>query len=226
MNPALQVQAARAELGLGELELPGHVRQVTANVAPVLVEYVPAAQSVHAALPVLILYLPATQAEQTPPFGPVNPALQVQSPAAELALYEIEFEGHVIHVVEIVAPVLVEYVPAPQSVHDALPLVVLYLPATQAVHEPAGPVNPALQVVSPPTHTLAPAVDVLPAGQAVHVVAPLFEYVFAGQLLQVLINGVHSPYAFEVAEGLHSQQYGHAPSGTHQLEFIVGCPTT
>jgi hypothetical protein len=74
----------------------------------VLVEKLPAKQSVHATLPVLILYLPATQAEQTPPFGPVNPALQVQSPAAELALYEMELEGHVIQVVAIVAPVLVE----------------------------------------------------------------------------------------------------------------------
>jgi hypothetical protein len=74
----------------------------------VLVEYVAIPQSEHAALPVLILYLPATQAEQTPPFGPVKPALQVQSPAAELALYEMELDGHVIQVVAIVAPVLVE----------------------------------------------------------------------------------------------------------------------
>jgi hypothetical protein len=88
--------------------LIGHVTQVAASVAPVLVEYVPAPQSVHAALPVLNMYLPATQVEQTPPFGPVNPALQVQSPAAELALYEMELDGHVIQVVAIVAPVLVE----------------------------------------------------------------------------------------------------------------------
>ena len=140
VNPALQVQSPAAELALYEIEFEGHVIHVVEIVAPVLVEYVPAPQSVHAALPVLILYLPATQAEQTPPFGPVNPALQVQSPAAELALYEIEFEGHVIHVVEIVAPVLVEYVPAPQSVHAALPVLVLYFPATQAVHELSGPV--------------------------------------------------------------------------------------
>jgi hypothetical protein len=125
VNPALQVQAARAELGLGELELPGHVRQVAANVAPVLVEYVPAPQSVHAALPVLVLYFPVTQTVHEPPSGPVNPALQVQAATVELASGELELVGHVTHVVEIVAPVLVEYVPAKQSVHKAEPLVVL-----------------------------------------------------------------------------------------------------
>jgi len=137
-------------LGLGELELLGHDIHVPSTVACVLVEYFPAPQSVHAALPVLVLYLPATQPEQTPPFGPVNPALQVQPPAAELALYEIEFEGHVRHVPSTVACVLVEYFPAPQSVHAALPVLVLYLPATQPEQTPPfGPVNPALQVQSP-----------------------------------------------------------------------------
>jgi hypothetical protein len=172
--------------------LIGHKRHVAANVAPVLVEYVPAPQSVHAALPVLILYLPATQAEQTPPFGPVNPALQVQSPAVELAMYEFEFEGHVIHVVEIVAPVLVEYVPVPQSVHAVLPVLILYLPATQAEQTPPfGPVNPVLHVqavaavlglgeLELPGHatqfdsSVAPCVPkYLPAPQSVHAALPV-----------------------------------------------------
>jgi hypothetical protein len=193
VNPALQVQAARAELGLGELELTGHVRQVTANVAAVLVEYVPAAQSVHAALPILILYLPATQAEQTPPFGPVNPALQVQSPAAELALNEIEFEG--------------------QSVHATLPVLILYLPATQAEQTPPfGPVNPALQVQSPAAELalyeiefeghvihvveiVAPVlVEYVPVPQSVHAALPvLILYLPVTQALHELPSGPVKP---------------------------------
>lgn len=58
----MHVQAATAELEIGELELVGHPRQVVATVAPTVVEYVPAVQSVHAALPVVGLYLPAAQA--------------------------------------------------------------------------------------------------------------------------------------------------------------------
>ena len=84
VNPTLQVHAARAELPSGELELPGHVTQAAASVAPVVVEYVAAAQSAQTALPVPILYLPTTHAEQTPPSAPVYPALQVQALTAEL----------------------------------------------------------------------------------------------------------------------------------------------
>jgi hypothetical protein len=147
VNPALQVQAARVVLGLGELELLGHATHVPSTVACELVEYFPAPQSVHAALPVLILYLPATQALQGPPSGPVNPALQVQAARVVLGLGELESLGHATHVPSTVACELDEYFPAPQSVHAALPVLVLYLPATQAVHEPSGPVNPSLQLV-------------------------------------------------------------------------------
>jgi hypothetical protein len=55
VNPTLHVQAVRAELGLGELELPGHVRQVVATVAPAVAEYDPTPQLVHAAEPVVFL---------------------------------------------------------------------------------------------------------------------------------------------------------------------------
>jgi hypothetical protein len=90
--PALHVQLLAAELALGELEFAGQATHVVAFVAFVMVEYVPAAQSVHAALPVTFLYLPATHAAQGPPSGPVNPALQptdthaviFELPAAEL----------------------------------------------------------------------------------------------------------------------------------------------
>jgi hypothetical protein len=52
VNPTLHIQAVRSTLASGELELVGHVIHVVAIVAPVVGEYVPAAQSVHAALPV------------------------------------------------------------------------------------------------------------------------------------------------------------------------------
>jgi hypothetical protein len=101
------------------------------------------------------------------------PALHVQLPAAELALGELELAGHARHAVAFVAPVVVEYVPAAQSVHAALPIAVLYFPGTQAVHgPPSGPVNPALQ----PTDTHAvilelPAAEVVPAGHETQPVA-------------------------------------------------------
>jgi len=60
--PALQVQSATASLELGELELPGHVTQVDAAVAPVEAEYVPTPQTLHSISPVLILYFPVLQA--------------------------------------------------------------------------------------------------------------------------------------------------------------------
>jgi hypothetical protein len=99
--------------------------------------------------------------------------LHVQLLADELAFGELEFAGHARHAVAFVAFVIVEYVPAAQSVHAALPIVVLYFPGTQAVHgPPSGPVNPALQPTD--THALIfelPAADVEPAGHATQPVA-------------------------------------------------------
>jgi hypothetical protein len=98
--PALHVQLLAAELAFGELEFAGHVRHVDASVAFVLVEYVPAAQSTHAALPALVLYFPGTHATHGPPSGPVNPALQAVDTHAltfELPLGEVVPTGHVRH---------------------------------------------------------------------------------------------------------------------------------
>ena len=100
VKPVLHVQAATVELGLGELEFAGHARQVAASVAPVVVKYVPAAQSEQAALPVMILYLPATQAVHVPPSGPVYPALQaglIQAALDVLAMGEVVPAGHATH---------------------------------------------------------------------------------------------------------------------------------
>jgi hypothetical protein len=81
---------------------------------------------VHTALPSVFLKVSAMQAEHGPPFGPVYPALQVQSTAASLALGEVEYPGHTRQVAAAVAPVEVEYVPAPHGVHVALPVLILY----------------------------------------------------------------------------------------------------
>ena len=141
------MHAARAELASGELELPGHVAQAVASVAPTVVEYVAAAQSAQTALPVSILYFPATHTEQTPPSGPVNPTSQVHAARAELAKGELALPGHVRQVAASVAPTAVEYVAAAQSVHTALPVAILCLPAVHAEHTPpSGPVKPALHV--------------------------------------------------------------------------------
>ncbi len=129
MYPALQVQSTTASLELGELELPGHVTQVAAAVAPVEAEYVPTPQDVHPALPLAILYVPAAHGEHGPPSAPVYPALQVQSATASLALGELELPGHVTQVDAAVAPVEAEYVPAPQLLQASGPSVFLKVPA-------------------------------------------------------------------------------------------------
>lgn len=82
------MHAANAVLPAGDVPPAPHA--VQAAVAPTVPEYVPTAQSVHAAFPLLVLYLPATHAEHGPPSAPVYPALQVQAPEAELPLGELE----------------------------------------------------------------------------------------------------------------------------------------
>jgi hypothetical protein len=81
-----------------------------------------AAQSVHAALPALDLYLPAKHAVHVPPSGPEKPAGHTQSVAASLPVAERELAGQLWQLLATVAPVAVEYFPAPQSAqtfHDA-----------------------------------------------------------------------------------------------------------
>ena len=55
VKPALQAQAASAELSIGEVEPAGHARQVAAVVAAIAEEYVATAQSEHKAGPVAVL---------------------------------------------------------------------------------------------------------------------------------------------------------------------------
>jgi hypothetical protein len=143
--PALQMQLARVPLASGEYEFDGQSPHVF-DVAPTVVEYFPAPQFVHRAFPVTVLYLPSAQFTQSPPSGPVEPALHLQSAFAPLLSSEYEFDGQSPHVFD-VAPTAVEYFPSPQFVHRAVPVTVLYLPAAHDVHgPPLLPVAPALQI--------------------------------------------------------------------------------
>jgi hypothetical protein len=196
-----------------EYELTGQPTHAAAAVAPTVTRYVPAEQSEHPTEPLAALYFPATQAVHVPLIASfmsayVNPALQVQAPAAELELGAFEFEGQAeqalepateyeftpqpTHAAAAVAPTVTEYVPAPQSEQTALPTPVLYFPATHNAHAPAGPVLPAAQsyrhavlaaAETPPAahavHALAPAVaENVPAAQSVHAASPLLVLYF------------------------------------------------
>ena len=93
-------QSVIASLPAIEIVFPGHTTQVVAVVAAVVVEYLPASQSVHAAEPDKGLYLPAAHETQLCASGPVWPA------------------GHPGR--QVLAPVA-EYVPAAQSSQDDAP---------------------------------------------------------------------------------------------------------
>ena len=101
--PALhggKMHAALAVLAAGEFVPTRQPTHVVTAVAPVVAEYVPAAQSVHVALPVTILYLPAEHGEHMPS-EPVYPALHggnMQAALDVLETGEILPVGHLRHV--------------------------------------------------------------------------------------------------------------------------------
>ena len=157
-------------------------------------QYVPAPQSMHRADPVDVLYVPAVHAVHSPPSGPEEPALQVQLVKAELPPGELEFVGQVMHVE--IAVTAVEYVPVPQSVHDAsaaCPEVTPYLPALQAVHDdsvdPPVPTRylPAMQAVHDASAVCPAATPYLPAPQAVQ------SSLSAADLYFPAMHDVHDP---------------------------------
>ena len=164
-----------------------HSTQKLASIAPVVVRYLPASQSVHAILPATILYFPVAHATQGPPFGPVNPMLQMQATKALLPLPETEPEGQFRHVDEFTAPTVVEYVfwsHSSQSDSSKAPTASEYLPATQLLHciKPNSTLNfPSTQVVhcsatscvNPSWHvqfsmSVAPRTDCVPSGHVRH----------------------------------------------------------
>ena len=60
-------------------------------------EYLPPTHCVHSADPTVGLYLPATHFVQDPPYGPVNPALHMQSASSLLDTGEVESGGQKVH---------------------------------------------------------------------------------------------------------------------------------
>lgn len=173
--PALQVQLVTSELPATRLlEFVGQAVHTPASaVAPVAVEYLPGTQFVHTADPVSGLYVPGTQNSHGPPFGPEDPALQVQSAAA------VDRAG--------------EFERAVQPTHAEAPRTSLYVPAGHSLKTvlPARPEYPtfAMQAVI----EVLPAANVeLPVGHAVAAVIPiLFAYVPATAWVQ----GAPSPSA-------------------------------
>ena len=123
----------------------------------------------------------------------LDPTTAAYNPATQL-----------VHTVEELAPTAIEYDPAEHPVHALALTTVEYDPAGQAMQFPVDPYVPGAQPAD--THALDPAIDDLPASHAVHVVAPLFEYLLAGHWMHVSKGTVHL--------FLHSQQFGQAPSST------------
>ena len=77
------------------------------------------------------------------------PLLQLQLINIELPSGECVYAGQTLQSASDFAAIVVEYLPAPQLVHDPLPLPVLYVPAVHAAQPPAPSlVKPALQIQS------------------------------------------------------------------------------
>jgi len=110
----LQVQDVCAFDPAGEYEFERHIEQVFTVAAPNVAEYLPAPQTVHAALPVAVLYLPISHAAHGPPSDPLQPAWQKQLARATLPPAELAPSGHAVHAAE---PEAFLNVPAVQSVH-------------------------------------------------------------------------------------------------------------
>ena len=141
----------------------GHKAHTLALVAPVAFEYSPAVQFAHGLDPVTVLYRPTAHTVQAPPFGPENPASQVQLTRNPLEAAAREFNGHKLqlglpsgdhwpsghwrHVSFPTAPKCTEYNPIEQFEHAVIPSWLLYVPGLQIrhVYAPAACAYPLLQ---------------------------------------------------------------------------------
>jgi len=86
----------------------------------------------------------------------VKPVLHVQTATDVLEMGELELVGHPIQVVATVAPTVVEYVPAPQSVHtECKAISIVNLPAAHVTHV-----------------VLEDVLEIFPSSQNKHVLAP------------------------------------------------------
>jgi hypothetical protein len=112
--------------------------QELAIVAPGVVRYFPAPQAVQAWVPCVSLYFPVSHGIHVPPFGPVNPRLQIQATNSILPPGATEPDGQFVHVPTTVAPAKVEYELVPQSIHilgEEATKVAEYLPAVHSTQE-------------------------------------------------------------------------------------------
>jgi len=134
------VQLVIALLPAGDVLNEGHTRHTASSVAPMLVEYLPASQSVHAALPDVDLNLPAAQAVQVTPLGPVKPRLQVQFERAVLPMGELVVLGHERHAL---VPVMLLYLPIGHNVHAG------EVPVYPTGHSATAQKNAELAVICP-----------------------------------------------------------------------------
>jgi hypothetical protein len=167
-------------------------RHVAATVAPTVVEYLPAPQSVQRAAPVPVLYFPAPQAVHVPPLGPVNPTLQTQLASAGEPTGACVSAGQAWQALCAVAATVVEYVLTLQSVHTLLPMNLLNLPGTHAVHvPPSTPLYPVVHMQF--VKSVDPAPEIEFAGQAVQTdsdcaaIEP--EYLLSAQLVHAAEPG-------------------------------------
>jgi len=105
-----------------------------------------------------------------PPAGPGYPTLHVQLVTDELELGELEFTGHVVHTLALLARATSEYAPAGHAAQLVTPVTSEYVPALQSTHKTPDTYCPSRQVTA--THTpsaVAPVtVELFPAAQAVH----------------------------------------------------------
>jgi hypothetical protein len=145
--------------------------QVLTAIAPSVSEYFPAPQAVQARLPVTALKVPATQGRHGPPFAPLYPTLHKQLVKAVLPAAELELPGQLKQSVDELAP-MTEDLPAAQFKHVLdveAPTVAEYVPAPQSTQPvPAREYLPARQFAQS-VDELAPMAEDLPAAQLKHV---------------------------------------------------------
>ena len=194
-----------------------HCLQSLTVVLPLLAEYVPASQSTQALLPCTALNLPLAQREHTPPSGPVDPALHLQSDRLLLPDGESERNGHAVQVASAVAPVEVEYFPDPHSLHGAVPGAVLNLPALHWVQgPPLLPLLPALHRQA--SLLLLAAGEDESVGQSKHddsvVALSVFEYFPEPQLSHALAPAL--ALNFPAIQAVHVPPFGPQVPGSHK----------
>lgn len=119
-----------------------HIAHTATPVAPVMLEYVPAAHGVQAAAP-------------TPEYVPAAHDRHTLAPSPEYVPWP-----HVAHVPLVVAAVAAEYVPAPHNEHASLPGSKSYVPTGHASHRCVSPFH-----VYPAAHTHTPSTSTLCASQ-------------------------------------------------------------